>query len=116
MRVSALYSNNKYVIVFFSMTWLLVLGSYILGTIDTFGRNIGSTKHCLVYKAKLASLLTPSSVFVHDTLIFIATSWGFMRNSYSDVNVENSIRVMIFGKHLPAFSKCILRNGQAYFL
>ena len=116
MRVSALYSNNKFVVVFFSMTWLLVLGAHVLVPIDTYGGNIGTTKYCLVLRTKMVNMLTSSSVFIHDLLIFIATSWGFMRNSYSDVNVENSIRVMIFGMELPAFSKSMLRNGQVYFL
>jgi len=57
-----------------------------------------------------------SSVFIHDGLIFMAASWAFMRNSFSDVNVTNSIKVMVFGRNLPAFSKSILQNGQAYFL
>jgi hypothetical protein len=117
MRVSALYPNNKYVIVFFSMTWLFVLSTHILVSVDTIGVNIGTTKYCSFYlRTNLVNLLTSSSVFVHDGLIFIATSWAFMRNSFSDVNLENGIRVMVFGGNLPAFSKFILRDGQVYFL
>lgn len=117
MRVSALYNNNKYVVVFFSTTWLFVLGSHILVPIDTIGVNIGATKYCLLHlRTDLDNLLTSSSVFVHDGLVFIATSWAFMMNSFSDINVENGIRVMVLGKNLPAFSRTILRDGQAYFL
>ena len=116
MRVFALYSNNRYVIVFFSMTWLFVLGSHILVPMETIGGNIGPTKYCFVQRTKLGNTLAASSIFFYDFLVFTATSWGFMRNSYSDVNVKNSIRVMVFGRNLPTFSKAILQDGQAYFL
>jgi hypothetical protein len=33
-----------------------------------------------------------------------------------DVNMKNGIKVMVLGKHLPAFSKSILRDGQFYYL
>lgn len=116
MRISALYSKNKFVVAFFSVTWLFVLASYILAPIETVGASIKNTMYCLNTRSKLANSLTSSSVFIHDMLIFIATSWAFMRNSYSDVNVKNGIRVMVFGKDLPAFSRSILQDGQAYFL
>jgi len=116
IRVSALYSNNRYVVTFFSMAWLGVLGSYIEAPIGTTGGYIGSTMFCVNLRKNLAVALTASSVFILDLLIFMATSWALMRNSYADVTIKNSIKVMVFGRALPAFSQSILRDGQAYFL
>jgi hypothetical protein len=99
------------------MTWLFVLGAHIFVPIVTSGANIGTTKYCfLQHRTNLANLLTSASVFIHDSLVFIATSWAFMRISFSNVNVKNGIGVMVFGRNLTPFSKSILRDGQAYFL
>jgi len=82
----------------------------------TVGMKMGTSQYCSITRTQLVNALTSSSVFVYDSLIFIATSWAFMRNSHSDVSVKNGIRVMVFGRYLPAFSKSILRDGQAYYL
>ena len=116
MRVSALYNNNKYVVVFFSITWLSVLAACIAVPIGAIGTQIGTTKYCIEDKTPLAAKLSSFCPFLHDSLVFIATSWALMRSSYSEVNVKNGFRVMVLGRHLPAFSKSILRDGQAYFL
>jgi hypothetical protein len=52
MRVFALYNNNKYVVAFFSMSWLSVLGSCIAVPIGALGFTIGTTKYCLDAKTK----------------------------------------------------------------
>jgi hypothetical protein len=84
--------------------------------IGTRALKIGTTKHCSDGKTELARLLASFSVVIHDSLIFLATSWALMRNSYSDISMKGSVRVMFLGRHLPAFSKSILRDGQAYYL
>ena len=117
MRVFALYNNNKYVVTFFSVTWLSVLGSCIAVPMGARGFNIGTTKYCLDGKTKLANALALFCPFIHDSLVFLATSWALMRCSYDNVNgITNDIRVMVLGRHLPAFSKSILRDGQFYYL
>ena len=115
IRVCALYDNNKYVIDFFSMTWLFVLSGSIVSPISSIGVK-GSPKDCVDSRTEVATVLSFLPVFVHDGLIFIATSWALMRVSYPDVNVKRGFGVMVFGRHLPAFSKSILRDGQAYYL
>jgi len=116
IRIFALYHRNKYIIAFFSITWLSVLGSCIAVSIGAMGINIGSTKYCLDFKSKMANAFSLFCPFIHDSLIFVATSWALMRCSYTDVNKKNGLEIMVLGKHLPAFSKSILRDGQFYYL
>ena len=116
MRIAALYKDNKYVITFFCLSWLSVLGSCIAVSVGASGYNIGNTKYCLDSKTKTANAFALFTSFIHDSLIFVATSWALMKLSHSDVSLKNGIRVMVLGKHLPAFSKSILRNGQFYYL
>src|SRR5258707_3995113 len=89
VRVFALYGNNKYVIAFFSITWLSVLGACVAMPIGTVGKSIGTTKYCYQDISHLAHALSSFCPFVHDSLIFVATSWAFTRNSYSHVSFKN---------------------------
>ncbi len=115
-RISALYDNNKYVIAFFFFSWLGVLGSSILMPIGISGTNIAFTKYCVQNEmkpyVKLSIILPP----VNDTLVFFATSWAFFMNVYVETSIKNGFDVMVLGRHLPAFSRSILQNGQAYYL
>ena len=116
MRVFALYDRNKYVVAFFFITWLSVLGSCIAVPIGAIGFNIGPTKYCHGRKTKIANTLSIFFPFLHDSLIFVATSWALMRNSYADINKKNGFEIMVLGRHLPTFSKSILHDGQFYYL
>lgn len=115
-RISALYNNNKYVIAFFYLSWLGVLGSSILLPIGISGANIAFTKYCVQNElkayTKIGIILPP----VNDTLVFFATSWAIFMNVYVETSVKNGFDVMVLGRHLPAFSRSILQNGQAYYL
>ncbi len=116
LRVCALYHNQKSIVAFFSLSWISVLVTSILLSIGTRGERIHNTKYCIEIKSTSSSRIAAIIPVVHDTLVFVVTSWAFMRNSYLERNVQNGFAVMVLGKHLPAFSKSILRNGQAYFL
>jgi hypothetical protein len=112
VRAVALYGYNKYVVAFFSMTWLSVLGACIGVPIGSFGIKIGTTKHCdhgITGWANALSLFCP---LILDSFVFMATSSALMRNPFPDV----SMRDRVSGKHLSPFSKSILLEGQAYYL
>jgi hypothetical protein len=55
-------------------------------------------------------------LLVHDTLIFLATSWAFVSRSYTDRSVKAILKDVFLGKNLPLFTRSILRDGQAYYL
>ncbi len=77
---------------------------------------IGATNYCMIRPGEVYMKILTFIPFAHETLVFFASSWAFIRRSYVDVSIKNGIRVMILGRHLPAFSKSILHGGQAYFL
>ena len=119
LRAVALYKNNKYVTAFFALSWLAFLASCITIPMGAVGMQIGNTPFCIEMWAsnftRYAIIGTVSPV-IHDTLIFVATTWDFMGNVYMDVNLKNAFNVMVLGRHLHAFSKSFLRDGQLYFL
>lgn len=115
-RVCALYNDNKYVVAIFSLSWLLVLGLSIAVPIGNTAVNIGTTKYCVFTRRKSSTSLAVFYPFVHETMVFIATSWALLRNSYIDINIKNGFKVVVMGNFLPAFSKSVLHDGQAYYL
>ena len=116
MRIYALYRDNKYVITFFSLSWLALLGGCIAVPIGATGMKIGTTRYCHDGKGDLVNVLGSIIPLIHDTLIFIATAWGLMKHSYVNVGLKNNVKGVVLGRHLPAFSRSILRDGQAYYL
>jgi len=115
-RVVALYKNNKYVVAFFTLCWIAILALSIVVPMGTTGMQIENTPYCVEFKFKPHAIIGAITPAVHDTLIFLATAWAFVRNSYMETNLKNSYNVVVLGKNLPAFSKSLLRDGQFYIL
>ena len=116
LRTSALYDNNKYVVGFLCMSWLGVLICSIFVPLGVTGYAIANTGYCIEVKTNLAQAFAIIPPFVHDSIVFIATSWALSKNSYSDEKAKDKLQAMFLGKYLPAFSKSLLRDGQAYYL
>ena len=53
---------------------------------------------------------------VNDTLVFLAITGRIYCNSYAGRTLQVGVRILLFGDYLPAFSKAILQDGQAYYL
>ena len=116
LRVCALYRNSKYAIAFFSSLWIGLLVSSIIMPFGTSAYKISSNGPCLVNDKNYAYDLADLPPLVHDTIIFFATSWVFLFHSHEDFTLKNGLKVLVFGKFLPALSKSILRDGQLYYL
>ena len=115
-RVYALYNHNKYIIVLFSLSWLLSLGLSVQVPLSSSAIHIGITKYCVFTRTKLSTSFVIFYPLFHETLVFLATAWGLLGNSYIDVNFTNGFKVVVMGKFLPAFSKSFLYDGQAFYL
>jgi hypothetical protein len=117
-RVCALYQNRKYAVVFFSALWIGLLACSIIMPFGVSAYTIPISGYCIEIKSDLTTSLVELSPFIHDTIIFLATSWAFVSNSsaYQDMNLKNGLRILLSGNPLPAFSRSILRDGQLYYL
>ena len=117
-RVVALYKNNKYAIAFFALCWLAVLALSIVVPMGASGMQIENTPYCVLLNFKPYAIIGAITPAVHDTLIFVATTLVFVKNSYMGTNMKNSYNIIVLGRNLPAFSKSLLRDsdGQFYFL
>ena len=108
--------NNKYAVAFFGLSWLAFLANSIFVSMSIVGMQIDNTPYCVEIKFQTQLIIGAIGPVVHDTLIFMATTWAFMKGSYIETNVENPFNTMVLVKHLLPFSKSLLRDGQLYFL
>ncbi|PPR04489.1 hypothetical protein CVT24_013098 [Panaeolus cyanescens] len=116
LRVQALYDRNKWVVGFFGILWLSVLGGCITPIFGIRGSNIGITKYCINSSLEpyvSAAAITP---FINDTLVFIATTYRLMQNAHAEEGLKNKAKVAFLGHKLPVLSKALLLDGQAYYL
>ncbi|KAJ3878283.1 hypothetical protein F5051DRAFT_352252, partial [Lentinula edodes] len=116
-RVRAVFSTRKYIVWAFFALWLCVLASCMTIPFGGGAINIGTTRYCLT--SELAPYTGAGGIVptVHDTLVFLAISYQLLRNTH--MNLEGSMKTFqafAYGSYLPAFSKSILHDGQAYYM
>ncbi|KAF8965461.1 hypothetical protein BDZ97DRAFT_1998710 [Flammula alnicola] len=116
-RIRAMYHDNKFIIVFFFLMWLAVVGGSATAIFGVSGLNIGTTKYCI--NGKLEPYVSAGAIvpMVYDSFVFVAISWRLMQLSTTeDPTLKEGAKVMIFGHNLSAFPKAMLQDGQAYYL
>ncbi|KAJ3513401.1 hypothetical protein NLJ89_g2966 [Agrocybe chaxingu] len=120
-RLLAIFDRNNLVRAIFGTLWLAVVAGVLTPTQGLVGANIGPTKYCInvsVEEYVGAAAVIP---LVNDTLIFLAISWKLMRNAHINAHPLRSghgpgLRGFLSGEYLPAFSRGLLHDGQAYYL
>ncbi|KAJ3506391.1 hypothetical protein NLJ89_g6894 [Agrocybe chaxingu] len=115
-HVCAIYNKNKYIIMIFGFMWIAVIGGSTTAVIGGSYHSLGPTDYCT--NASLPSYASAAAIIptANDFCLYIAIVWRMLRSSYVDNTVKNGVRMMVFGDYLPALSKALLHNGQAYFL
>lgn len=98
--------------------WLAVLAGCIAVSQGVTGANIGLTKYCInhAYEPYIgAGGIIP---LVNDTFVFLAISWRLMMNAQMELGVKTGVKVkaLVLGEYLPAFSRTVFQDGQAYYL
>ncbi|KAF9045140.1 hypothetical protein BJ165DRAFT_1475549 [Panaeolus papilionaceus] len=117
-RVRAVFDRNKYVVAFFTFMWLAVLGGCITVSQGVTGANIGPTKYCINFAFKPYIGAGGIIPVVNDTLVFLAISWRLLANARTQLGLQTrmNLKELIAGDYLPAFSRAIFQDGQAYYL
>lgn len=115
VRLSAVYSRDKYVIAFFGSLWLVILGIFIYDTTTMLSRvsDRGQSIRCFMVRHTDAWGYIGTAVY--DTLMYIAMSWQLASFGVSD-HWTSRARSFITGGGLSGLSKVLLRSGQAYYL
>jgi hypothetical protein len=115
-RTRAVFDRNPWIVAFFAILWLAVVGACLTVIIGVNGVNIGSTRYCI--EGSVKPFVTTAAIIplINDTFVFLAITWRLADNSYARPTLKDGLRVLIFGDYLPKFSKAMLQDGQAYYL
>jgi hypothetical protein len=113
LRLSALFMQSKYVVAFFFILWMGVLGIN-LSIVNAIGTvNIGPTNFCILQSVKEYAFLAGVASLVYDSLAYVAITWRLASQPWSD---KDRRRTIIFGESLPKFSQMFFKDSQLYFL
>ena len=117
-RTRAIFRRNPWVVAFFAGLWLAVLGVCLAFVVDVFIPVPVDSASNICLKSDINSLIAATTIIplINDTLVFLAISWHISCNPYHTYTLRSSIRYLIFGDHLPVFSRVLLQDGQAYYL
>jgi len=115
-RVRAVFNRDKFVVAFFAFTWIAVLVGSLTTIWGVVGAKIGSTNYCMVIHVEPYVASASIVMLVNDTLVFLAITWKLMGNARIDSSIRTGFRILAFGEYMPALSKALLQDGQAYYL
>ncbi|KJA22769.1 hypothetical protein HYPSUDRAFT_638112 [Hypholoma sublateritium FD-334 SS-4] len=124
LRLRAVYNQNPVVVATFFALWLvfpvvsILLPLVLPASRRVFAFAVEGTNTCA------SALSDASPVFylqatelAYDTLVFIAISRRLCRIAYvKPSGPQESLKIWIFGKYLPAFTKSLYLDGQVYYL
>ena len=121
-RVRAVYKDSPIVCGLFFLSWMAVSCSCILHTrfqvflLDL--ERIREAGQCFTVGEYSAFIMTSTLVsMVNDLLIFCAITYRLMNMAeVGDPTPKKRLMVAVSGRHLPAFPRTLLQDGQAYFL
>lgn len=121
-RVRAVYRDSRIVCGFFFFTWLVVACACVLHTQFSIfildAKRIQQAGRCFTTGNFSAFIIASTIVpLVNDLLIFCAITYRLMSMAeVDDLSPKKRVMIAVFGHYLPAFSRTLLLDGQAYFL
>ena len=115
-RARAVFRSTPLATVFFGVLWLGVLGGSLTISTAIEGANLGPTPYCTTGVVRFYSVAAVITPLINDSIVFFAISWRLCSNNWAHPTLRNDVRTMVFGDHLPSFSKSLLQDGQVYFL
>lgn len=116
LRVRAIFSHNKYVVTFCFILWLSVLATSATVATVRGSSPLGPTPFCYPKPTKSYISSSPITLAISDTFVFLAISWHLLANSWFCIERRPSLKDIVLGKYLPAFSRALLQDGQVYYL
>ncbi|KAF8198454.1 hypothetical protein BJ912DRAFT_951433 [Pholiota molesta] len=118
LRARAVYQNQKQVANFLSAIWLGVVAAALVETaLGSLGIRDASSGRCVnVHTITPFIIATTIVPMANDIAIFCAITWKLVQNSHEELTMRSGLMAAVFGRHLPSFSRTLLRDGQAYFL
>ncbi|KAG6876101.1 hypothetical protein C0993_005543 [Termitomyces sp. T159_Od127] len=110
------YFISRYLVAFFALLWLVVLGSSATAANVASALHIGPTNYCANPELKFYAIAAPMAFAINDTFVFLAISWRLLSGGTFGSGQKSTIKSVMLGEYLPAFSRALLQDGQVYYL
>ena len=116
LRVCAVYTMSKIIIVVYGMLWLSVVGMLLTIPFTFTAAHIATTQYCA--ESVHGHLLGPTTIIivVNHAMIYAAITYRIFSMLPGSSNSQKLTVLLTFGKTLPYISRLLLRDSQLYFL
>ena len=115
IRLRAVYSRKKYVLAFFGLCWLFILGLSVFDSARGLSRCVGAVQSTQCFASQPADALAYMATTSYDTLMYGFISWKLA--SFAACNRwQDRLRSFFTGDGLGWLSKVLLQSGQTYYL
>ncbi|KAF9044970.1 hypothetical protein BJ165DRAFT_1527913 [Panaeolus papilionaceus] len=122
LRLRAIFNDNKVVVFTFGTIWTtLFVTTFAFPTaLRGVQVSLSISKYCIVEETHNFILAPNITLFVYDTLVFLAISWRLM-TIFNNVDLGPELRQgksvwrMIFGGYLPSLSRALLHDNQRFY-
>lgn len=114
LRIYAVFSGRRAILVFFTFLWLSTLVSSFGAPLSLTGTHVGNTHYCAVGKLEAVGSAGIVSTAANDALIFLAITVQLL----ADIPMTSwSERVKAFftGRGMGKIAKTVMRGGQQYY-
>ncbi|KZP14905.1 hypothetical protein FIBSPDRAFT_1048554 [Athelia psychrophila] len=117
LRVRAVYLGSRYVTALFGAFWIVTISVNIaLTTKVDAGHDPSPAADGACIMTGIQSVSLPlASIFVNDTLIFLAISYRLTANAVTDGGLHARLLTIFKGRGLYSLSRSLLQTGQLYY-
>jgi hypothetical protein len=115
IRLSAVYSHSKYVMIPFGFCWLGVLGIFSYISIEGMARCSGVNRSTQCFEVQPIDAWGYIATAIYDTFMYLAISWQLASFAAVD-RWQDRLKSFVTGDGLGWLSKVLLQGGQVYYL
>lgn len=107
------------VVTTFFVLWLALLAASVYIPFSTKEPALGPAVDCTSVAITESELVALAQLvtLMYDTMVFVTISWRLGQIAYvRPSGTQESLKLLFFGKYLPAFAKSLYLDGQVYYL
>jgi len=114
VRLSAIYSRDKYVMAFFGSCWLCILCIFIYDTTQVLSRFSQGNVSMECFSVRPPDAWGYMGTAIYDTLMYLAISWRLASFNMTN-HWKARVRSFLTGGGLTGLPKVLLHRGQVYY-
>jgi len=114
IRLGAVFAHKKYVLTFFRLCWLCILGLFVFDSAKRLSRCLGIVQSTQCFMSRPADAWGYMAITSYDTLMYGFISWNLASFAAAD-SWQDRLKSFVTGDGLGWLSKVLLQSGQTYY-